>query len=130
MKSRVTYAAASERRGNTFKLQQSFYLSEFTIGKSPLVTWLGLRVRHAGPFVGVFQKSIPDRFVIFRRLFPSKWLQNRPQIPKPSPGIPPHRAFCGKHRLPVGILSHRKCLWSRFAKANSRTNQSTCSLYQ
>ena len=50
---------------------------------------------HARPFVGVFQKSILDRFVIFWRLFPSKWLQHRPQIPKPSPGITPRRAFCG-----------------------------------
>ena len=47
------------------------------------------------PFSGVFQKSILDRFVIFWRFFPSKWLQNRPQHPKPSPGIPPRRAFCG-----------------------------------
>ena len=50
---------------------------------------------HARPFVGVFQKSILDRFVIFWRFFPSKWLQNRPQNPKPSPGIPPRRACCG-----------------------------------
>ena len=50
---------------------------------------------YARPFVGVFQKSIPDRFVNFWRLFPTKWLQNRPQIPKPSPEIPPHRALCG-----------------------------------
>ena len=40
-------------------------------------------------------KSILDRFVNFWQHFPTKWLQNRPQIPKPSPGIPPHRAFCG-----------------------------------
>ena len=50
---------------------------------------------HARPFVGVFQRSILDRFVISWRLFPSKWLQNRPKIPKPSPGIPPRRAFRG-----------------------------------
>jgi len=50
---------------------------------------------HARPFVGVFQKSILDRFVKFWRLFPAKWLQNRPQIPKPSPEITPRRAVCG-----------------------------------
>ena len=49
----------------------------------------------ASPFVGVFQKSIIDRFVKFWPLFSAKWLQNRPQTPKPFPGIPPRRAFCG-----------------------------------
>ena len=48
---------------------------------------------HARPFVGVFQKSILDRFVIFWRFFPSKRLQSRPQNPKPSPGIPPEGPF-------------------------------------
>ena len=45
---------------------------------------------------GGISKSILDRFVNFWQQFPTKWLQNRPQIPKPSPGIPPHRAFCGQ----------------------------------
>jgi hypothetical protein len=44
---------------------------------------------------GGISKSILDRFVNLWQQFPTKWLQNRPQIPKPSPGIPPHRAFCG-----------------------------------
>ena len=36
---------------------------------------------------GGISKSILDRFVIFRRLFPSKWLQNRPL------GYPPEGPF-------------------------------------
>ena len=44
---------------------------------------------------GGISKSILDRFVNFWQQFSTKWLQNRPQIPKPSPGMPPHRAFCG-----------------------------------
>ena len=44
---------------------------------------------------GGISKSILDRFVNFWQQFPTKWLQNRPQIPKLSPGIPPRRAFCG-----------------------------------
>ena len=59
-------------------------------------------VDHPRPFVGVFQKSILDRFVNFWRLFPAKWLQNRPQIPEPSSGITPRRAFCG------GFLAHKR----------------------
>jgi len=53
-----------------------------------------------------------DTFVIFWRFFPSKWLQNRPQIPKPSPGIPPRRAFCGgPHQLrTLSRYSGRACV--------------------
>ena len=51
------------------------------------------KLHHARPFVGLFQNSILDRFVKFWRLFPAKWLQNRPEIPKLSPGITPRRAF-------------------------------------
>ena len=50
---------------------------------------------HTRPFVGVFQKSIIGRFVNSWRLSPAKWLRNRPQIPKQSPGITPRRAFGG-----------------------------------
>ena len=69
---------------------------------------IGVHCIYAGPFVGVFQKSILYRFVIFWRLFPSKWLQNRPQIPKPSPGIPPHRAFCGYEPSVATVFLPRK----------------------
>ena len=55
---------------------------------------------HTRPYVGVFQKSIIDRFINFWRYFPTKWLQNRTQIPRPYPGIPPRRAFCGCAKLP------------------------------
>jgi hypothetical protein len=63
-------------------------------------------VVHARLFGGVFQKSILDRFVNFWRLFPAKWLQNRPQIPKPSPGIPPRRAFCGSRAAVEHVRLH------------------------
>ena len=53
---------------------------------------------HSGPFVRVSQSQFLTGLSTFGKKFPTKWLQNRPQIPKPSPGIPPHRAFCGDAR--------------------------------
>ena len=53
---------------------------------------------------GGISKSIHRRFVNFWQQFPTKWLQNRPQIPKPSPGIPPRRAFCGTGRTNLGTV--------------------------
>ena len=74
----------------------------------PILGSEGARVptpHHARPFVGVFQWSSLDRFVNFWQLFPAKWLQNRPQITKPSPGIPPRRAFGGQERRRRWCLS-------------------------
>ena len=57
---------------------------------------------------GGISKSILDRFVNFWQQIPTKWLQNRPQIPKPSPGIPPHRAFCGVPAVSVSRADREK----------------------
>jgi hypothetical protein len=83
----------------------------------------------ARPFVGVFQKSILDRSIILWRLFPSKWLQNRPQIPKLSPGIPPRRVFCGENNLSVFeslYLSIRCILSAAMAGWNPPTSSYGC----
>ena len=55
---------------------------------------------HPRPFVGVFQKSILDRFVNFWRLFPAKWLQNRPQSQNRPLGYP-HEGPSGTYLGPL-----------------------------
>ena len=57
--------------------------------------WCQRCVSHAGLFVGVFQKSILNRFCQLGQYVPTKWLQERAKGSKNEPGIPPHRAFCG-----------------------------------
>ena len=58
---------------------------------------------HARPSVGVFQKSILDKFVNFWRHFPTKWLQKPSPNPKTVPWDTPTKGLLWKGVLPTEI---------------------------